>query len=136
MLGLQRHSISWYTCMYIYVHKSLVVTTTLLRPWGPLWGGNSVCNQRCCVTYKAVDILKIENYKLYYFGITFFALITPPARSKPTLGALHYSLPVQFITVSRLSIFLSVHPPSVAVRLFSNTTRVYLCIITVRSTID
>ena len=40
------------------------------------------------VTYKAVDILKIENYKLYYFGITFFALITPSAHSKPTLGAL------------------------------------------------
>jgi hypothetical protein len=36
------------------------------------------------VTYKAVDILKAENFKFYYFGITFFALITPSARFKPT----------------------------------------------------
>ena len=47
MLGLQRHPISWYTCMYISMYINLVVSTTLL-PWGPLWGGNSVCNQRCC----------------------------------------------------------------------------------------
>jgi hypothetical protein len=41
------------------------------------------------VTYNVVDIQKVESHKLYYyFGIKFCPLITPSARSKPTLGTL------------------------------------------------
>jgi hypothetical protein len=99
MFGIQRHPISWYTCMGIYVHKSTTVVTTVQRcclggPFG-VATASAISN---AVTYKVVDILRVENYKLHYFAITFFALITPSACSKPTLGALQSTCTVYHCT--------------------------------------
>ena len=108
--------------MDIYVHKSSsnydVVRCCLGGPFG-VATASAISD---AVTYKAVDILKVENYKLYYFWHYVlsidYSLCSLQANIRSTTLYLCSSL-----SRYHWSIFLSVHPPSVAVRLVLRYTQ-------------
>ena len=134
MLGVQRHPISWYSCMDIYVHKSSSNYDAVAL--GAPFGVATASAIRDAVTYKAVDIpkLKIISFILWHYVLCInYSLCSLQANIRSTTVYL-YSLsctvcitrPSFCLSILRLLLFgCSRHPP-VALHAMYYTRTVFL----------